>query len=93
MRSEFRFPTAAGLFMTLTLALVLFAIEKGNELSIAMSSANSSAGTARWMRFALLPGTLETFLVACVVGAAAWGVLFALRRSGVQRLSGILEQK
>jgi hypothetical protein len=93
MRSQFRFPTAAKLFMTLTLLLVLLAIEKGNELSVAMSHSNLPTGSARWMRFALLPGTLETFLVACIGGAAAWCVLFALKRSGVQRLSSILEQK
>jgi cbb3-type cytochrome oxidase subunit 1 len=92
MHSEFRFPMAAKLFMTFTLILVLVAIEKGNEVSIAMSRANLRTGSAQWMRFALLPGTLETFFVACFAGAAVWCILFALRRSGVQRLSDILQR-
>jgi hypothetical protein len=93
MRTEFRFPIAAKLFMTFTLILVLLAIEKGNELSIRLSNTNLPPGTNRWIRFALLPGTVETFLVACFAGAAMWCVLFALRRSGVQRLSDILARK
>jgi hypothetical protein len=93
MRSEFRFPTAAGVFMVLTLALVLLAIEKGNELSIGISRESAPGGAAPWTRFALLPGTLETFLGACLVGALAWCVLFAMRKSGIQRLSDKLEPK
>ena len=93
MRSEFRFPVAAKLFMTFTLILILVAIEKGNELSLALSRTNLPAGTAGWTRFALLPGTLETFLVACAAGAAVWCILYAMRRSGVQRLSDVLERR
>jgi hypothetical protein len=87
MRSEFKFPVVAGLWMTLTLALVLLAIEKGSQISSSTSAQRVHPGSTDWAQVALLPETIETFLAACLAGAAAWGALFVLRRSGVQRLS------
>ena len=87
MRSEFKFPVVAGLLMTFTLALVLVAIEKGNQISSSTFVERVHPGSTDWANVALVPETIETFLAACVAGALVWGALYVSRRSGVQRLS------
>ena len=87
MRTESRFPVAAATLMTATLALVAFAIRVGNSVAVSLRGVNSP--------FRLIPpapslfslASIEMVLFPCLAGAAGWAILFALRRSGIQRLT------
>jgi len=90
MRSEFRFPRATGWLMVVILGAVVMAIEKAKAISVSLPSTSQYVGPIRPEGFT----TVWTFVLvlagACVTGAIGWAVLFALRRSGMQRLSDLL---
>lgn len=83
MRSQFRFPGWSIFLMLLSLVGVMFAIEQAHRFSLAFSDGTTFAPL--WSTFPriflLLLGLMG------VAGAAGYGVLFALRRTGVHRLS------
>jgi hypothetical protein len=81
MRSGFRFPKSTAVLMAIILAGVLLAIEKAQ--SIVRSAAESDYPD-------LVTGMVVIFVAACVLAAVAWVGLFAMRRSGVHRLSKML---
>ena len=89
MRSEFRFPKATVALMTLILAGVLVAIDKARAIQASGPYANPHVGPILSVRFAILPSLVFTLLGACAAGGIGWTVLFALHRSGVQRLSEV----
>ena len=86
MRSEFRFPKATGWLMTLILAAVVMAIEKAKAIQASIPEAHPQVGPIQPEQFTFLTSVALLFVCGCVVGAVGWAVLFALRRSGVQRL-------
>ena len=89
MRSEFRFPKATVGLMTVILAAVVFTIEKAKAVSESIPHANPLVGPIRSAQFTIVPSLLVTMAVAGVAGVIGWAILFALRRSGVQRISEV----
>ena len=74
MRSDFRFPRTTQVLMTLILVAVIFAIKKGQV---------PENGTAVLLLF------LWGFALLCALGSGGYAILFALRRSGLRRLSNV----
>lgn len=87
MRSEFRFPKATVALMTVILAAVVFTIEKAKAISASIPDASTPVGHIQPVEFAIVPSLLAALISAIVVGVAGWSILFALRRSGIQRIS------
>ena len=88
MHSEFRFPKSTAALMIVIFAAVVMAIEKA--IAIASSQwprTNTPLGPIHSAGFTFLPVMAVIFATAAFVGTAGWLVLFALRRSGVHRLS------
>ena len=87
MRSEFRFPKATGWLMLIILAAVVMAIDKAKAISASVPETHPYVGPIRPAQFTVISTFALVFVAGCVVAAVGWSVLFALRRSGVQRLS------
>ena len=87
MRSEFRFPKAAAWLMLVILAAIVVAIEKAKAIQASLPDTHPSVGPIQPAQFTLISTFAVLFVAGCVVAAVGWVVLFALRRSGVQRLS------
>ena len=87
MRSEFRFPKATGWLMLVILAAIVMAIDKAKAISASLPETHPYVGPIHPAQFAVISTFALVFVAGCVVGAVGWAVLFALRRSGVQRLS------
>ncbi len=87
MRSEFRFPKATGWLMVVILAVVVMAIEKAKAISASVPSTSMNVGPIQPEGFTTVWAFAMVLVGACVLGAVGWAVLFALRRSGMQRLS------
>jgi len=75
MQRQFRFPRSTVFLMFVILAGVVLAIHKAQNVVQMKES---------------LPGLLVALalILAALVAAAAWGFLFALRRTGMHRLHG-----
>jgi hypothetical protein len=80
MRSGFRFPKSTAALMAVILAGVILTLEKARLIV-------ASAGEPDYPD--LLGGMVVIFLIACVLAVVGWAALFALRRSGVHRLSEV----
>ncbi len=93
MRSEFRFPKATVVLMTIILAAVIMAIEKAKAISASVPPTSQPVGPIQPEHFT----TVTTFLIVLVgAGIAAvigWTILFALHRSGMQRLAEVNPQR
>lgn len=87
MKSEFRFPKATLGLMVVILAAVIWAIEKAKAISASIPHASTPVGPIRPEQFAFGQTLLAVLIWAVVAGAIGWGILYALRRSGVQTLS------
>jgi hypothetical protein len=88
MRSEFRFPKATVTLMVIILAAVVMAIEKATAISESRYPLSSPhSGPIQPEHFTFLPTLLLILSFACVAGAIGWALLFALHRSGAQRLA------
>jgi hypothetical protein len=88
MRSEFRFPKATVALMAIILAALVMAIEKAKAISAAVPHTNPPVVPVISVQVTIVPTLLLVIAMAVVAGALGWAVLFALRRSGVQRFSG-----
>jgi len=87
MRSEFRFPKATVGLMVAILAAVMFTIEKAKAISASIPHANPPVGPIHSVEPTIVQTFLATLLWAITAGAIGWGILYALRRTGVQTLS------
>ena len=87
MRSEFRFPKATLGLMMVILAAVMLAIEKARAISMSLPHANPPVGPIQDVQVAVVQVFLATLVWAITAGAIGWGILYALRRTGVQQLS------
>lgn len=84
MRPEFRFPRSTIFLMWVILAGLLLAIAEAKKIAMQYGPADSRSV------WTMLPG----FIIAAAVllgaaGATVWGILFALKRTGVQRLENL----
>ncbi len=86
MRTEFRFPKATPVLMTVILGAVVMAIEKARAIQLSVPPSHQQVPPIQSANFTVLPSFALLFVMGCVVGAIAWAVVYALRRSGVQRL-------
>jgi hypothetical protein len=86
MRTEFRFPKTTAVLMTIILAGVVLAIEKGEAIEGSLPYANPPVGPIHPVHSTLLPGIVMGFALFYVAGLIGWAILFAMHRSGVHRL-------
>jgi hypothetical protein len=88
MRSEFRFPKATPVLMTIILAGVILTIEKATAIreSLPLAYPQQLPPIQPGHR-TFFPAMAVIFLLAYAAAVIGWAVLFALRRSGVHRLS------
>jgi hypothetical protein len=86
MHTEFRFPKATAVLMTIILAGVVLAIQKGEAIQASVPYANPSVGSIHPVHSTLLPGVVIGLASFYAAGLIGWAILFALRRSGVHRL-------
>lgn len=81
MRPQYRFPRSTVFLMWVILAGVVLAIEKAKV--VATPGPHPAAANPLPLFLFLFP------VAACAVVAALWGLLFALRRTGMHRLDGV----
>ena len=86
MRTEFRFPKATAVLMTIILAGVVSAIQRGEAIQRSLPYANPAVGPIHPVHSTLLPGVAIGLAFFYAAGLIGWAILFALRRSGVHRL-------
>jgi hypothetical protein len=89
MKPEFRFPKATAVLMPVILAAVVMTIEKAKAIQAAASNATPPVMPIPIERYTLLPAIGWLLVLGCAAGAVGWGILFAFRRSGMHRLSGL----
>lgn len=87
MKSEFRFPKATVGLMLAILAAVMLAIEKAKAISASIPRANPPVPPIHSVEATIVETLLGTLIWAITAGAIGWGILYALRRTGVQQLS------
>ena len=88
MRSEFRFPKATPVLMTIILAGVILTIEKATAIRESLPLAYpQQLPPIHPGRLTFFPAMAVILLLAYAAAVIGWAVLFALRRSGVHRLS------
>ena len=88
MQRQFRFPRSTVFLMCVILAGLVLAIHKAQNV-VQMKESLPLATATAWgpMLWGLLFAL--ALILAAVAAAAAWGVLFALRRTGMHRLDGM----
>jgi hypothetical protein len=89
MRSEFRFPKATVTLMTMILVAVIMTIVKATAIEDSVPSANPAVGPIHPAQFTIVSTLLVIMAAVSVAGALVWAILFALNRSGIQRLSAL----
>jgi len=87
MRAEFRFPKSTAVLMTIILAGVVLAIERGKAIQASLPDVNPHLGPIQPTQHTFLPIVGITLLFFYTAGLVGWAILFALRRSGVHRLA------
>lgn len=81
MRPQFRFPRSTVFLMCVILAGVAFAIEKAQQIQASLTGNQLRTDTAAPL--------ILTFIIVYVAAAVGWGILFALRRTGLHRLDKV----
>jgi hypothetical protein len=89
MRNGFRFPKTTAVLMTIILAGVIMAIRKGEAIAGSLPNVSPPLAPIRPVPSTLLPGVVAGVLLFYAAGLIGWGIVFALRRSGVHRLDEI----
>jgi len=87
MRTEFRFPKSTAVLMTIILAGVVLAIDKGKAIQASLPAVNPNIGPIQPAQHTFLPVVALVFLFFYAAGLVGWAILFALRRSGTHRLA------
>jgi len=87
MPSQFRFPKSTAVLMTIILAGVVLAIEKGEAIQASLPHTNPSIAPIQPERLTFLPTLAAMFLAVYAAAALAWIVLFWVRRTGMHRLA------
>ena len=82
MESKFRFPRATLVLMLLSLLAVVLSLEEARVVE--MHYGNKVGMPPEWPMLLWIFGRI--LLIALVVASVLWGIFFALRRSGIQRL-------
>lgn len=93
MRNEFRFPKSTAGLMTIILAGVVLAIDKGKAIQASLPAANPSIAPIQPAQHTFLPVIAMVFLFFYAAGLIGWAILFALRRSGTHRLAELASEE
>ena len=90
MRNGFRFPKTTIVFMLLILGGVLAAIKKGQDIASSVPNIDPPLPVHIQPTHSILLGGMPLFFAFFyAAGLIGWGILFAMRRSGVHRLADI----
>ncbi len=89
MRNGFRFPKATAILMTIIFLGVVMAIRKGEMIANSLPHVNPTIPPIVEGHSALLPPIALCVGLFYVLGLIGWLVLYALRRTGVQRLDDV----
>jgi len=89
MRTQFRFPKTTPILMTIILAGVVLAIQKGEAIQASLPDVNPAIGPIHPAQHTLLPEIAILLVSFYVAGLIGWAILFALRRSGSHRLDAM----
>lgn len=89
MRTQFRFPKTTPILMTIILAGVVLAIQKGEAIQASLPDVNPAIGPIHPAQHGLLSDIGIWLLSFYVAGLIGWAILFALRRSGSHRLDAM----
>jgi len=89
MRNGFRFPKSTAVLMMIILAGIALAIEKARVIQASYSNGNAPVVPLEAAHFTFFPTVALLLVIFYALGLAGWGILFALRRSGVHRLDDI----
>jgi len=81
MQRQFRFPRSTVFLMCVILAGVALAIDKAQHVQANLSGAQLRTATAAPL--------ILTFIIVYIAAAAGWGILFALRKTGMHRLDEV----
>lgn len=92
MRDGFRFPKATAILMMIILAGIALAIEKARAIQAAYSNGNPIVPLEA-AHLTFFPTVVLLLVIFYAVGLAGWGILFALRRSGVHRLDEMAAER
>jgi hypothetical protein len=87
MHTEFRFPKTTAVLMTIILAGVMVAIKKGEAISVSVPPSSTPIGPIPPTHSVLVGGIVLMFAFVYLAGMIGWLILFAMRRSGIHRLS------
>jgi hypothetical protein len=90
MRNGFRFPKTTIVFMTLILACVVMAIQKGENIAASVPNVDPPLPIhIQPVHSILLGGLPLVFAFFYAAGLVGWAITFALRRSGIHRLDNM----
>lgn len=89
MRNQFRYPNVAIVLMTIILLIVVALIEKGLAISASLPQFNPALPPIQPAAHTVTQTFALGFAIAWAAGIVGWAVMFALRRSGAQRLSNV----
>ena len=89
MRSEFRFPKATAILMTVILVAVIMAIEKAKAISASLPHTSTPVGPIQPEHLSTVTTFLVILALALSIAMMGWLVTFVLRRSGGQRLADV----
>jgi hypothetical protein len=89
MRSEFRFPKSTVTLMLVILAAVVYTIEKAKSLQSVLPSSSPALGPIEPAHVAVVPSFFVGLALILSCAALGWLLVFALRRSGLHRLSNL----
>ena len=81
MHRQFRFPRSTVFLMCVILAGVAFAIDKAQHIQASLTGSQLRTETAAPL--------ILTFFIVYVAVAVGWGILFALRKTGMHRLDKV----
>jgi len=94
MHHEFRFPKSTPILMSLILAGIVLAIDKGNTIAASLPYTHPEIGPIQPVHHTFFTGLALLFGLFYVAGLIGWGIMHVLHRSGVHRLADMsVEQK
>ena len=85
MRDGFRFPKATAVLMTLILAGIVVAIQKGEAIQASLPASNPPVGPIQ-PHSEMLSSIVSFLLIFYAAGSIGWIILLALRKLRVHRL-------
>ena len=88
MRNGFRFPKSTVVFMILILGGVLMAIKRGGDIERSLSQVTPQIVPVQHS-WNLVPPVVLLWAFFCALGLVGWGIVFALKRSGMHRMAEI----